>query len=429
MKFCFQFLTTNSIKRENNGGSHGKTVGEAPTLWQLAPLFQMHRAIIDEAVNGGKNENKIKPSTSLTNLNNEDHKERMSCASKQTLAIHFHQDDSLHNNSDYLKREKIRFGSYLVPVFKNNEIKIELKSDSLKPVVLGEGRYGRVTLARLQGKLCVVKHLKDEPGLDSAYKAEVKLMCRLNYTTATAKLYGIMPIGHNRDVRKIGHLVMEFIGDEFTLKTFNLEWMLRNGPNFNDERSWIRMCSSLCKKVFQLHEASIIHCDIKPNNVILKPVYQADSKVISHLIPYLIDFGLSMDPTKEQFTISRENTDPVLFKRMHPHVAPEMVDFQIPFSAQSDSYAVGYLIQLVGNLKKIQLLSEIGKMIVATPYPKRPSLFEVGRQVEAAMQTQEKMIISENIFCLKSYQPLIKSTNQQEAWKKWLKQQLKKGEK
>jgi serine/threonine protein kinase len=99
---------------------------------------------------------------------------------------------------------------------------------------------------------------------------------------------------------------------------------------------------SLIDSVQRLHDAGILHCDIKPTNI----VWDSNTKLVS-----LVDFGhaqLAGDSTSYVGTVG--------------FTAPEVSDLDKPHSCQSDAYSIGKTLLVLcasqDNMTKDQLIKE-----------------------------------------------------------------------
>jgi serine/threonine protein kinase/tetratricopeptide (TPR) repeat protein len=90
----------------------------------------------------------------------------------------------------------------------------------------------------------------------------------------------------------------------------------------------VELYIELCSPLSFLHRAGIVHCDLAPNNVIVR----ADGQ------PVLIDFGLVSRATG---AIGRESLEVGgLFRGTLPYIAPELIRGRLP-DARADLYALG----------------------------------------------------------------------------------------
>ncbi|MEX1095759.1 MAG: protein kinase [Planctomycetales bacterium] len=177
---------------------------------------------------------------------------------------------------------------------------------------LGEGAYGSVWLAREEntGKQVAVKFYTHCRGLDwSLLNREVEKLAVL-YTSRN--IVRLLEVGWDSDPP---YYVMEF------LENGSLEQRLAEGPLPAHEA--VRLVKAVLHALVHAHGAGILHCDLKPANVLLDANSEAR----------LGDFGqsrLSGDQTPALGTLF--------------YMAPEQADLKAVPDARWDVYAVGALL-------------------------------------------------------------------------------------
>lgn len=135
---------------------------------------------------------------------------------------------------------------------------------------LGEGAYGSVWLARQQntGRQVAVKFYSHRRGVDWALlNREVEKLAALD---AARGVVGLIEVGWDSDPP---YYVMEH------LESGSLAATIANGPLEPDEA--VRIATSVLRTLVTAHGAGILHCDLKPANVLLGPDRE----------PRLCDFG------------------------------------------------------------------------------------------------------------------------------------------
>lgn len=199
---------------------------------------------------------------------------------------------------------------------------------------LGYGTFGTVKLMQnlTTGEWCAVKNNKNlgstEQSILTNEIKHLKLMGRFIGNLHYKKEYG------RRDL--IGMRLAPGISlFEFSQKNKNLSSI-----------NWLRIAKNIIEAVLQFHEKDILHCDIKPNNMIINP----DTLDVT-----LIDLGASL-PKKDAKEKINLTTD--------PYKAPELTDsYRISssytYTVKTDIYAVGRTIAQV--LKLIVLKVEHDK--------------------------------------------------------------------
>lgn len=177
---------------------------------------------------------------------------------------------------------------------------------------LGEGAYGEVWLARESktGKHVAIKFYTHRRGLDwSLLNREVEKLALL-YTSRN--IVRLIDVGWQSDPP---FYVMEY------LERGSLESLLAEGRLEPEEA--VRIIRSVCQALVHAHGRGVLHCDLKPANVLLD----------SNLEPRLCDFG--------QSRLSHEQ-NPALGTLFY--MAPEQARLDTVPDARWDVYALGALL-------------------------------------------------------------------------------------
>jgi len=189
--------------------------------------------------------------------------------------------------------------------------------------LVGRGQFGKVLCARMRdtGKLVALKELENKRFPTSKLLRELRFLLTLRHENIVA----CSSLVHHQNYR---YLVMEYCEGG----------TLRDLMNYNSALS-VRQCFDLVNDILlgleHAHAANIIHCDIKPENILLKVTNQGWQAKIS-------DFGISR-LSQEIPTEGTSNTG------SPGYMAPER--FYGQFSVGSDIYAVGIILYelLVGK--------------------------------------------------------------------------------
>jgi len=189
--------------------------------------------------------------------------------------------------------------------------------------LVGRGQFGKVLCARIRetGKLVALKELENKRFPTSKLLRELRFLLTLRHENIVA----CSSLVHHQNYR---YLVMEYCEGG----------TLRDLMNYNRTLS-VKQCFDLVNDILlgldHAHAASVIHCDIKPENILLKITNQGWQAKIS-------DFGISR-LSQEILTEGTSNTG------SPGYMAPER--FYGQFSIGSDIYAVGIILYelLVGK--------------------------------------------------------------------------------
>jgi len=177
---------------------------------------------------------------------------------------------------------------------------------------LGTGAYGTVWLAREDntGRMVAVKYYPHQRGLSwSLLSREVEKLATL-YTSRN--IVQLLDVGWNADPP---YYVMEFV-ENGSLNAY----MARSPLAVNEA---VRIAKEVCRALIEAHGAGVLHCDLKPDNVLRDSTFQVR----------LCDFG--------QSRMSHERS-PALGTLYY--MAPEQADLEAIADARWDVYAVGALL-------------------------------------------------------------------------------------
>jgi serine/threonine protein kinase len=177
---------------------------------------------------------------------------------------------------------------------------------------LGTGAYGTVWLAREDrtGRMVAIKFYPQRRGLNwSMLNREVEKLAAV-YTSRF--IVRLLDVGWNADPP---YFVMEFV------ENGSLGNLLARGPLSVEEA--VRITREICSALIDAHGAGVLHCDLKPDNVLLD----------GQLHARICDFG--------QSRMSHEQS-PALGTLFY--MAPEQSDLETLPDARWDVYAVGALL-------------------------------------------------------------------------------------
>jgi serine/threonine-protein kinase len=188
--------------------------------------------------------------------------------------------------------------------------------------LVGRGQFGKVLCARVRetGHLVALKELENKRFPTSKLLRELRFLLTLQHEN----IVSCSALMHHQNYR---YLVMDYCEGG----------TLRDLMNYSKTLP-LRQCFGLINDILlgleHAHAANIIHCDIKPENVLLKITEQGWQAKIS-------DFGIAR--LSQEIDADSNNTG------SPGYMAPER--FYGQFSISSDLYAVGVILYelLVGN--------------------------------------------------------------------------------
>jgi len=214
---------------------------------------------------------------------------------------------------------------------------------------LGTGAYGTVWLAREDntGRTVAIKYYPHHKGINwSLLSREVEKLAKL-YTSRN--IVQLLDVGWNSDPP---YYVMEFV------ENGPLSGLMARGTM--DVSEAVRIAKEICRALIEAHGAGVLHCDLKPDNVLLDSQQQVR----------LCDFG--------QSRMSHERS-PALGTLYY--MAPEQADLDAVADARWDVYAVGALLY---------------HMLTGDP-PYRSA--ELQQQLEATRSLDERLEVYRRIIC------------------------------
>ncbi len=184
---------------------------------------------------------------------------------------------------------------------------------------IGAGKFGSVWLAREQntGKQVAIKFYTQRRGVDWALLGREVEKLAVLYTSR--HIVGLIAVGWDHDPP---YYVMEY------LENGSLAQRLETGPLPTSEA--VRIVKRIALALVHSHGSGVLHCDIKPANVLLDQDYE----------PRLCDFGQS------RLADERDPSLGTLF-----YMAPEQADLHAVPDTRWDVYALGALLyhMLVGQ--------------------------------------------------------------------------------
>jgi serine/threonine protein kinase len=155
---------------------------------------------------------------------------------------------------------------------------------------IGEGSQALVNKYQLNNGYVAVKNYfaTDTGDIDSGAVKEVVFLKQLVNCNEFNQVIDVDFIMNNND------MILRIMTPYYS---YDLEYFIKNTPNDIRLKNFDHVMTTLLKALYTLHYRSIIHCDIKPANILMDNNFNV----------FLADFGLSMvlpcDETKRQLPL------------------------------------------------------------------------------------------------------------------------------
>ena len=133
------------------------------------------------------------------------------------------------------------------------------------------------------------------------------------------------------------------------------------------------------ERISFLHQLTILHNDIKADNVILLEEFRAAVKIIH--------FGKSTllsSPLKYSLNYAER----MKYNKYHRHLAYELRnETNIYQSVSTDTYSIGYMFQLVGAFEKFDFFENEGKQMKSRSPIRRMSIDAADKELKKFIQS------------------------------------------
>ena len=158
---------------------------------------------------------------------------------------------------------------------------------------------------------------------------------------------------------------------------------------------WLILTGQLMEALRYLHmEAKCVHNDIKPDNILITAAEQdlpstsrADLPDFQYQI-VLIDFGKATT-IRQKCCLQLTQDERAVYKRKYPHIAAEVIDGITSYSAKSDMFSVGRVLQKVAAEKRYfnlpdevqEQLTDMHERCISLEYDKRPEAEQLLKEI------------------------------------------------
>ena len=245
-------------------------------------------------------------------------------------------------------------------------IHVNMDSDSKNLITLGEGKFGKVTLAYYREMPVAVKQFNE--GVSQAeVEHEANIISSFNHLNLPV-LFGISC--HAKPFM----LVLQFYG--VGGKPLSLKDCFQSSSELLTTSNWLNTVIHLCDALKHVHEKGILHNDIKADNIVLVK----EENIQMPYSPILVDFGKS----KHMADVQKKNlsdTEKEIYRKRHFHIAPEVIDGSHTPSVKSDVYSIGLVFCKIYKLVKVKNLKDLCKKCIE-PYNDRCTSNELREMAE-----------------------------------------------
>ena len=142
---------------------------------------------------------------------------------------------------------------------------------------------------------------------------------------------------------------------------------------------WVSIARQVLERISFLHQLTILHNDIKADNVILLGEFRAAVKIIH--------FGKSTllsNPLKYSLNYAER----MKYNKYHRHLAYELRnETNIYQSVSTDTYSIGYMFQLVGAFEKFDFFENEGKQMKSRSPIRRMSIDAADKELKKFIQS------------------------------------------
>ncbi len=222
--------------------------------------------------------------------------------------------------------------------------------------LLGQlGQGGMAVVYKAQdlslGRLVAIKMLRESLIHDKDFLARFQQEARAAANLAHPNIVTVHDFGHHEERY---YIVMEYIEGK------DLKTLIKEGAPFSIERA-LDLTIQMCAGLGYAHRAGLIHCDVKPQNVLVTP----DARV------KITDFGIA----RALATLKPGETTDVVWGSPQ-YYSPEQAAGEHP-SPASDVYSIGVVLyeMLAGRLPFVAANQQALTMMHVRDEPPRLSLF------------------------------------------------------
>ena len=249
---------------------------------------------------------------------------------------------------------------------------------------VGRGSFAVVKLQSFRGLKVAVKELLPRTLLTDVLH-EASMLTKLSHPYVPY-LFGVCT--RQRPYR----IIMQFEGISQRDRPLTVQEAILK-KSVKGSNTWLKLCAQLLEALRYLHEeATILHNDIKPNNILISERNFASNMSESILSIVLIDFGkaCTISAGKRYHLSWIERSE---YTRKYPHYAPELIDGITKQTTKTDMFSAGGVIQhLIDALSFSQLSASKQNSITTLAINCRSPNFTSRFSAKAAMDMFKNLI-------------------------------------
>ncbi|XP_022087752.1 MAPK/MAK/MRK overlapping kinase-like [Acanthaster planci] len=246
-----------------------------------------------------------------------------------------------------------------------------------RPVKLGQGTFGEVSLMRLRSTrypLVAVKFCKAHLVQEVDVWREVSAMLAVEDHWAFPKLHGII---RNQRIPDLPAIALEFVGNANSLMGLTVADAIRSKKYMPFKHNWVWIANDIARGLAHLHSKGYLHCDLKTNNALLwhdpnRNMWRAK----------IIDLGQARKKNEAKGPLSLSLVEQRETFSLFPHVPREVIAGEGGYTVEGDVFSLGYLLQEVAKVSSLKKqMKKLGERCCGTRPKSRPSLARVVQEL------------------------------------------------
>ena len=267
------------------------------------------------------------------------------------------------------KESKKPAATYLDKHHKQSIKEIDPSEIARSEKTLGQGTFGVCYLAHYREIVVAVKEFKQQESwsleqMKREVLQEARMICHLGDHRGLPLLFGV--VTESVPLR----LVTQFHG--MKRQSITLKKGLKHLKDKLDKPCWLDILKNIIKALDHVHEVSVLHNDLKSNNILLEKRQEKWN-------PVIIDFGKAGFISKPKPLMSLSSSAQERYRKLYPHITTEIMQGTGQQSVASDIFSLGRIALAILDLLPTATANSLHSARRATSDDpaKRPSLKEM----------------------------------------------------